>query len=103
MSDSEQIVLYAEITAKPGSAAVVEELLRSFAETVRAEEGNIVFDTYRRSESPDRFFVFEVYRDRAAFDEHLGAEEGHTFNSALGPLIVGTGSELSFLKPIPSR
>ena len=103
MSDAEQIVLYAEFTARPGSAGAVEVLLSSFTETVRAERGNIVFDVYRRPEAPDRFFVFEVYRDRAAFEAHLAAEEGRTFNSALGPLIIETGSQLSFLHPIASQ
>ena len=99
MSDSEKVVLYAEFTAKPGAAEELAELLRGFAETVRAEPGNIVFDAYRRAESPDRFFVFEIYRDRAAFDTHIAAESGRQFNGVLRDLIVEAGSELSFLRP----
>jgi quinol monooxygenase YgiN len=99
MSDSEEVVLYAEFTAEAGAADAVEELLRGFAQTVRAEPGNIVFDVYRRTQSPDRFFVFEIYRDGAAFDEHIVAPAGRDFNDALSPLIVESGSELSFLRP----
>ena len=99
MSDTEEVVLYAEFTAKPGTADEVEELLRGFARTVRAEPGNVVFDVYRRADSPERFYVFEIYRDRAAFDEHLGAEAGRDFNDSLGELIVEAGSELTFLRP----
>ncbi len=39
----------------------VERLILDYAETVRAEPGNVVFDVYRRVEEPDRFFVFEIY------------------------------------------
>jgi quinol monooxygenase YgiN len=99
LSDAEEVVLYAEFTAKLGAAEDVEELLREFAETVRAEPGNVVFDVYRRAEEPKRFYVFEIYRDRAAFEEHLAAESGRVFNDALGELIVEAGSELTFLRP----
>ena len=97
LSDRKEVVLYAEFTAKPGAAAVVDELVSGFAQTVRAEPGNLTFDVYRRAESPDRFVVFEVYRDSAAFDEHLAAESGRAFNAELRDLIVEAGSELNFL------
>lgn len=96
---SEEIVLYAEFTAKPDVGDDVEELLRGFADTVRAEPGNITFDVYRRADATEKFHVFEIYRDRAAFDAHLAADSGRVFNEALGPLIVEAGSELTFLRP----
>lgn len=91
------VVLFAEFTAKPGAADRVAELIVGFAETVRAEPGNTTFEVYRRAEDSDRFFVFEEYRDRAAFEEHIGAEAGRVFNAALGPLIVEPASQLTFL------
>jgi quinol monooxygenase YgiN len=99
LSDTEQVVLYAEFTAKPDVVDTVEELLRGFARTVRAEPGNLAFDVYRRADAPARFYVFEIYRDRAAFEKHLAAESGREFNDALGELIVEAGSELTFLQP----
>jgi quinol monooxygenase YgiN len=100
MSHTEHdVVLYAEITAKRERADRVESLLREYAETVRAEPGNVVFDVYRRSEAAERFFVFETYRDRAAFEQHLAAPAGRRFNEKLGELIEGSGSQLSFLTP----
>ncbi len=99
MSDTQQVVLYAEFTAKPDVVDEVEDLLRGFARTVRAEPGNVTFDVYRRADSPARFYVFEIYRDRAAFEKHLAAESGREFNAALGELIVEDGSELTFLQP----
>lgn len=103
MSDTHEVVLYAEFTAKEGAADEVEELLRGFAQTVQAEPGNLTFDVYRRADSPMQFYVFEIYRDRAAFEEHVAAESGREFNDALGRLIVEAGSELTFLHPAARR
>lgn len=98
MSDS-QVVLSAEFTALPAAADEVDALIQEYAETVRAEPGNETFEVYRRAEDADRFVVFERYRDREAFDAHLGAEAGRAFNAALTPRIVEPQSILSFLTP----
>lgn len=97
---AERVVLYAEFTALPDAGDEVERLIAGYAQTVRAEPGNISFEVYRRAEAPERFFVFEVYRDRDAFDEHLGGEAGQAFNAELTPRIVEPASELSFLTPV---
>jgi quinol monooxygenase YgiN len=98
MSDS-RVVLSAEFTALPAAADEVDALIQEYAATVRAEPGNERFEVYRRAEDPDRFVVFEVYRDREAFDAHLTAEAGRAFNAALVPRIVEPQSVLSFLTP----
>ena len=95
----ERIVLSAEFTARPGAADEVDALIREYAASVRAEPGNSAFDVYRRAEDADRFVVFEIYRDREAFEAHLGAEAGRTFNAQLTPRIVEPQSILSFLTP----
>ncbi|WP_223587322.1 putative quinol monooxygenase [Microbacterium sp. OVT16B] len=95
-----RVVLSAEFTALPAAADEVDALIQEYAQTVRAEPGNERFEVYRRAEDPDRFVVFEVYRDREAFDAHLGAEAGRAFNAALVPRIVEPQSVLSFLTPI---
>lgn len=96
----EPTILHATFTARPGQADRVAELLREFAEEVRAEEGNIVFDATRLEEDPNRFFVYEVYRDEAAFQAHIGAPAGIPFNAALQELIVEPSSQLTFLRRI---
>ncbi|MGX9347254.1 putative quinol monooxygenase [Microbacterium sp. KNMS] len=93
------VVLHAEFTARPGSEDEVMRLIGDYAECVRDEPGNIVFDVYRRADSLADFFVFEVYRDQEAFDAHLRADAGTTFNARLADHIVGEGSTLSFLSP----
>ncbi|MFS0853827.1 putative quinol monooxygenase [Microbacterium sp. 179-I 3D4 NHS] len=97
---AEPTILHATFTARPGQGDRVAELLRGFAEGVRAEEGNVVFDATRLVDDPDRFFVYEVYRDEAAFQAHLSAPAGVPFNAALQELIVEPSSQLTFLRRI---
>ena len=92
-----RVALLATFTARPGQAASVEELLLSLTARVREEPGNLAFDPARGVDDPDRFTVYEVYSDSAAFEAHLAADYGATFNAALAPLIVEDGSQLEFL------
>ena len=93
--------LYAEFTVKPGSEERVAELMRGLTERVRAEPGNLVFDPYTRTEDGRKYVVFEVYRDEAAFQEHITADYGLEFNRELAGLIEEDGSQLSWLEPLP--
>lgn len=95
---TEPTILHATFTAKPGASDRVAEMLRAFAEIVRAEEGNIVFDATRLVDDPNRFFVYEVYRDESAFQTHIAAPAGAPFNAALQELIVEPSSQLTFLR-----
>lgn len=97
---SDAIVLYAEFTALPGEAETVERLIGEYSEVVRREPGNQAFDVYRRQDDADRFFVFEVYRDQAAFDAHLGGAAGRDFNPRLQASIVEPQSVLTLLSPV---
>ncbi|WP_417512363.1 putative quinol monooxygenase [Microbacterium sp.] len=99
MTAADPVVLHAEFTAHPGSEEQVARLIDEYVEIVRGEPGNVVFDVYRGGETPEDFFVFEVYHDRDAFDRHLGADAGKTFNKRLSEHIVGQRSTLRFLTP----
>jgi quinol monooxygenase YgiN len=92
--------LYAEFTALEGHADVVAGLVSQLVVDVRAEPGNLAFDAWVRSERPCEFVVFETYRDRAAFEDHLGSAHSIEFNRRLTPLVEGGGSRLTWLSEI---
>jgi len=94
------ISLYAEFTATPGNTERVSGLIAEFAATVRAEPGNLRFDAHSVASNPATFFVYELYRDQAAFDAHLAQPSGSAFNRALSALVEGGGSTLTMLSPI---
>ncbi|UVJ39104.1 putative quinol monooxygenase [Arthrobacter sp. CJ23] len=92
--------LYAEFTVKHGSEARVAEMMAELTGHVRREPGNVMFLPYTRETNPREYFVFEVYRDEPAFQEHISAEYGRTFNAELADHIEGDGSVLTWLQPL---
>ena len=92
--------LYAEFTVKPGREARVAEMMLELTQNVRREPGNELFLPCTREENPRDYFVFEVYRDEAAFQEHLRADYGSRFNEELARHIEGEGSALTWLLPL---
>lgn len=92
--------LYAEFTVVPGAEDRVAELTREFAARVRQEPGNLVFTPFTLAADPRRYFVYEVYADDAAFDAHIAADYGLSFNAALVDLVEGGASHLTWLTPL---
>jgi len=96
----EQKTLYAEFTVKEGHEARVAEMMNELTEHVRNEPGNVLFLPYVREERPREYFVFEVYEDEQAFQDHIIADYGAVFNGELAEHIEGDGSELTWLQPV---
>ncbi|MGX5770374.1 putative quinol monooxygenase [Microbacterium trichothecenolyticum] len=95
---NEPIVLHATFTAREGEADRVARLIGEYADLVRQEPGNVLFDASQLADAPERFFVYEMYRNEAAFQEHIDHPKGQAFNDKLTKLIVEPASELTFLK-----
>jgi len=93
-------ILYAEFTVLPGNEARVREMMLELAGHVRAEPGNLAFVPYTRADNPRAWFVYEIYADDAAFQSHITAPYGATFNNELAGLIEGDGSELTWLESV---
>ena len=96
----EQKTLYAEFTVKEGSEERVAEMMKGLAQKVREEPGNILFLPYVREERPREYFVFEIYADEQAFQEHITADYGAVFNAELAEHIESDASELTWLRPV---
>lgn len=92
--------LYAEFQAVPGAGDAVASLVAGYRRDVAAEPGNLRFDAHRLQDDHDRFFVYEEYRDEAAFAAHLASPANAVFNAALAPLVIGGGSTLTWLDEV---
>ena len=99
-AEDSPVILYATFTALPGHAATIAALLADYAELVRKEPGNVIFQASCRTDAPESFFVYEEYVDEAAFQAHLSAPYGAPFNAELIPLIVEPQSLLTFLSRV---
>ena len=94
------VTLIATFTALPGHREQVADLIASFAEVVRKEPGNVVFDPFTADDADHDFVVYEQYRDDESFAAHLANPAGVPFNAALAEHIVGEGSHLRFLHAV---
>ena len=92
--------LYAEFTVKAGHEARVAEMMSTLTTHVRNEPGNLLFNAYTRESNPRSYFVFEIYRDDEAFEEHIGADYGARFNGELSQHIEEDGSVLTHLRAL---
>ncbi|MFH8739058.1 MULTISPECIES: putative quinol monooxygenase [unclassified Streptomyces] len=92
--------LLAEFTAREGTEADVARLILEYAKEVREEDGNLAFEVYTKASQPRAYWIFEAYRDEAAFQAHLKAPYGGPLNAALAPLIEEDASVLTFLDPV---
>jgi quinol monooxygenase YgiN len=63
-------VLAVTWVARPGEESRIEDILRTMVPLSRAEKGCLQYIAHRSSEDPRRFFLYEMYRDEAAFSEH---------------------------------
>ena len=90
--------LYAEFSVLPGSASAVASLVSALTVAVRAEPGCVAFEPYLTA--PLEYFVYEVYRDEAAFLAHTSAPHSLEFNAALAGHVAGGGSRLTWLSAV---
>ena len=54
----------------------------------RREPGNIRFDVLRREDDPNRFFLYEVYRDKESFSRHQQTEHYTRWRDAVKDWMV---------------
>ena len=60
--------------AKLGEEEHIAALLPAVAAASEAEPGCLLFWVHRSIEDPARFFLYEQYTDRAAFDAHAASD-----------------------------
>ncbi len=63
-------VVCVSVYVKPENVADFIEATRKNHEGTRQEAGNVRFDVLQGAGDPNRFFLYEVYRDEDAFHVH---------------------------------
>ena len=51
------------------------------------EPGCVQFDICTDTSAPDHVFLYEIYEDRAAFDDHLASDHFKEFDAAVAEMI----------------
>jgi quinol monooxygenase YgiN len=73
-------------TAPDDAAAFLTRVRRQAADSLRDEPGCHRFDVCTDAEGL-RVFLYEIYTDRPAFQEHLETPHYKAFNAEVGPIV----------------
>ena len=76
-----------ELTAKPGSADALRDLMLPIVAKARAEPGCKHCTLLELESEPNRFFTYEIWTDRAALEAHMIAPHVKELGSHLHPLL----------------
>jgi quinol monooxygenase YgiN len=78
MSQS-SVKITASLTARPGKAEELRDLLLGMAPLCRAEPGNLRWDVWRDTAMPERYVLDELYRDAEAAEAHRRTPHYHAY------------------------
>ena len=71
--------------------------------SVRDEPGCFRFDIHQDMEIPSRFYLYEVYRDKEAFQAHLEAPHFHKWRATVTSFFDGEPSKFEMNTVFPSN
>ncbi|MCJ2182459.1 antibiotic biosynthesis monooxygenase [Novosphingobium sp. 1949] len=90
-------IVMAQCTALPGCEDALHSRITDLASAVRMEAGNEGFEVFQHPKTERSWTMIERYRDRKAFDTHLGQPHTKAFNDALENLVEGGASYVTEL------
>lgn len=67
---SNLVAALASLHAKPERADALEEILLSFVERTRAEDGCLAYDVHRDARDPNVFLMYEIWASPEALAAH---------------------------------
>lgn len=99
MADTNLIIL-AEVYAKPGKEQALQQALLDLVGPTRAEAGCLQYDLHSDNNDPSHFFFYERWRSEAALEEHIASPHFRAFAERESellrePLRVVFGTRLS--------
>lgn len=84
------LVLMVNVKLKPGRREEFLRIIKEDAEsTTKNEPGNFGFYVVQNNEDPDKFFMFEVYKDQAALEAHRATPHFLKYRQATADIYDG--------------
>ena len=81
-------IQFVTINVKPGFTDQFEKAFRINFEGTRKEPGNLRFDVLRNQDDPNRYTIYEVFRDEDAFQAHKETPHYAECVQLIDPIIV---------------
>ncbi|WP_375194307.1 putative quinol monooxygenase [Sphingobium sp.] len=83
---TDPIKIVAILTARPGKADALRDLLDSMLAPSRAEPGNLRYDLWTDDAEPGRFVLDELYENAGAVAAHRASDHFQTYLAAINDL-----------------
>lgn len=80
------IAVIARSVARSGKENQLRELLRAMLAPTRAESGCKLYELYE-SNSPGRFYFYEIWESRAALEQHAASAHFKHLQQSVGELV----------------
>ena len=93
-----EVRVIARSVARSGKENQLRELLRGMLAPTRAESGCTLYELYE-SNSPGRFYFYEIWESQAALDRHAASAHFKHLEQTVGEL-VQTPFEVNILERI---
>jgi autoinducer 2-degrading protein len=96
-------IVMVRMEAKPEKVGALLELATFNSANSRKEPGNLRFDFLRSVENPNRFALYEAYKDEAAFQDHQKTAHYARWKAEIADLLAAprTSEKYSNIKPDP--
>jgi quinol monooxygenase YgiN len=93
--------LLAVLEANPGQSDELRALIIKLTRANRQESGCLAFIPYEADQFPGRFYLYEVFANAGAFEEHLETDHVKEFRTALSSVSPSGTDALVQLVEIP--
>ena len=95
---SNAVHLLATLHAHPGHGPTLEAALRQLVPVSRAEAGCLQYELHQDRDTPERFYMLEIWRSAAALEHHRQTEHFLRFGREHGHLLANF--ELTYHTPL---
>lgn len=94
-----EVALIAKITAQPGQRVGAVHAFQPLLEHARKESGTMMYLLHEDVEDADVLWMYEIYTDSDARDQHRRTDVMRTVGRALSEFLAGP-PEITVLNPI---
>ncbi len=95
------LVLLVDIRVKPEHREAFIQASLANHQGSRKEPGNLRWDFLQNEEDPDRFTLYEVYRDKAALEEHQKQPHYLEWKKAVEPMMAAPRTRQKLKNIVP--
>ena len=86
------LIVVAIIKAQAGKEKEIEEALVSMIPQAQSEEGTLEYILHRAQNEPQKFLIYEKYKDKESFEYHSSTPQIKELFAKVGPLLDGPPS-----------